>query len=320
MPGRPVNAVVVMPAPAIVIIWVVGAELASPGISELGKATQQVLGPSTEVRFSQGEGEEWPRPRASNAAVGMVRLEWDANTAEPAHLWWYLPRFGRWVNRDVVFEASDPERERGRTIGFVLASVLLEQDARQPVSAPPRDTAKAAFATSALHELPVQFALSAAVEGAGPSTGTGFGAYVGVQRALVNRTWWLGGSARVRFGSIAEAQASTLLLSTGPEFTWLPWWPTRSSFIGMRGSIGVSYLSVSHLSDDDIVADEQARWLPGAELALHGGVELARSVAIFSDLGVTVVGGETALEVRHRVAAVWPWASGLLRVGIRSQF
>jgi hypothetical protein len=30
--------------------------------------------------------------------------------------------------------------------------------------------------------------------------------------------------------------------------------------------------------------------------------------------------GKTELEVRHRLAAVWPWASALARVGIESQF
>jgi hypothetical protein len=106
-------------------------------------------------------------------------------------------------------------------------------------------------------------------------------------------------------------------LALGPELSLRPLRIGRG-WLGLRANLTLSYLWVSHLSDDDVQPDNQSRWLPGAELAVHGGFPVAPAVALFADAGATALLGQTELEVRHRLVATWPWLSGLLRLGIQA--
>lgn len=305
---------------SIVIVWIVGAELSSPAVIELRRSAQQALGEQADVRLATEESEQLGAVNGKpSPPVAMARVNWEVRAPEVAHLSCYSPQSRRWVDRDIVFAPNDPEIERGRAIGFVLASIVLEQEAQAADREPPRQ-APPVLDSASTPAPPARFAISAGMEAAGPSTGSGFGAHLAAHTAVLGQTWWVGAAGRARFGSLAVAQASTRVLAAGPEVSWSFWSPTPSTWLGLRGGVFLSHIALSHLSDDDIVADEQGRWLPGAELSLHGGIELARSVAVFSEIGVNALAGETELEVRHRVVATWPWASGLLRFGFRSQF
>jgi hypothetical protein len=301
-----------MATPSVVAVLLLGTGLGSPGVEELRSSAQQALGPDAEVRVAIVT--ETSEPSAPRGAAGVVRLSFGPD-AQHVRLGCYLPRLRRWVERDLWFDADDPETERGRTLGFLVASMVVDQGALpRPAPTPiPEPRRHAAGDQSAK---PPGTSVAVGVEAAGPGTGSGFGAYAGLERRAL--PWLgLGGAAHARFGSIQEAQASTRLVALGPELSLRPI-QIRRAWLGVRASFTLSYLWVSHLSEDDERPDSQVRWLPGAELAAHGAFQVAPAVAIFADAGATGLLGETEFEVRHRVVAVWPWLSGLVRLGIRA--
>jgi hypothetical protein len=301
-----------MATPSVVAVLLLGTGLGSPGVEELRSSAQQALGPDTEVRVAIVT--ETSDPSAPRGAAGVVRLSFGPD-AQHVRLGCYLPRLRRWVERDLWFDADDPETERGRTLGFLVASMVVDQGAlpRPALTPIPEPRRHAAGDQSA--KAPGT-SVAVGVEAAGPGTGSGFGAYAGLERMALP---WLGigGAAHARFGSIQEAQASTRLLALGPELSLRPI-QIRRAWLGVRANLTLSYLWVSHLSEDDERPDSQVRWLPGAELAAHCGFQVAPAVAIFADAGATGLLGETEFEVRHRVVAVWPWLSGLVRLGIQA--
>jgi hypothetical protein len=301
-----------MATPAVVAVLLLGTGLGSPGVEELRSSAQQALGPDTEVRVAMVT--EPSEPSAPRGAAGVVRLSFGPD-AEHVRLACYLPRLRRWVERDLWFDADDPDTERGRTLGFLVASMVVDQGmlprlAPTPIPEPRRHAAGDQSVT------PPGTSIAAGVEAAGPGTGSGFGAYAGLERRAL--PWLgLGGAAHARFGSIQEAQASTRLLALGPELSLRPI-QIRRAWLGVRANLTLSYLWISHFSEDDERPDNQVRWLPGAELAAHAGFQVAPAVAIFADVGATGLLGETEIEVRHQVVAVWPWLSGLVRLGIQA--
>lgn len=301
-----------MAAPSVVAILLLGTGLGSPGVEELRSSAQQALGPDTEVRVAIVR--EPSEPSAPRDAAGVVRVSFGPD-AEHVRLGCYLPRLRRWVERDLWFDPEDPEAERGRTLGFLVASMVVDQGVL-PEKAPRVTPEAPAPSPAVVRNAPSSTAVAAGVEASGPGTGSGFGAYAGLERRALR---WLGvgGAAHARFGSIQAAQASTRLLALGPELS-LRALPIGRGWLGLRANLTLSYLWVSHLSDDDLQPDNQARWLPGAELAVHGGFPVAQAVAVFADAGATGLLGQTELEVRHRVVATWPWLSGLLRLGIQA--
>lgn len=305
-----------MAAPSVVAILLLGTGLGSPGVEELRSSAQQALGPDTEVRVAIVR--EPSEPSAPRDAARVVRVSFGPD-AEHVRLGCYLPRLRRWVERDLRFDPEDPEAERGRTLGFLVASMVVEQGALPrpgPTPTPAPTPEPRPPATRDQSPEPSSTSVAAGVEAAGPGTGSGFGAYAGLERRAL-RWFGIGGAAHARFGSIQEAQASTRLLALGPELS-LRAIPIGRGWLGLRANLTLSYLWVSHLSDDDVQPDNQTRWLPGAELAVHGGFPVAPAVAIFADAGATGLLGQTELEVRHRVVATWPWLSGLLRLGIQA--
>jgi hypothetical protein len=167
---------------------------------------------------------------------------------------------------------------------------------------------------------PPDTALAAGAEGSAPGDGAALGFWVGGEYAALGERLWLGLALRARFGSIPVAQATTRFLAGGPELTWLMWRPAPIGRLGVRGGLFLSQLTIIHFSDDDIVPDGKSRWLPGAELALHGELDLSEAAGVFADLGAEFLAGATEVSVRHRIVTQWPSQNGLLRIGVQARF
>jgi hypothetical protein len=268
------------------------------------------------------------RPTASKAS-GIVRVSWDEAEHRRAHLLCYLPALDRSVERDIVFAPSDPELERGRTLGFLVASIFIDAGVVAPPEQPKPEEPKRAGRTSAspepeskpaASESRSRSALGAAAQIAGPGTATGFGAWVGLERSLGGSQLWLGGAAQARFGSVPEAQASSRFLALGLQATWLFWIPSPKAWLGARGSASLAQLAVAHLSEDAGEPERQSRILSASELVLHTGYHFSATSALAGDLGAEFLSGKTEIFVKQRLVATWPHLVPVLRLGVKSNF
>jgi hypothetical protein len=293
-------------------------------------AAHDALGPESEVRAELlPEGDAMSLAKAERAS-GVVRVSWDSDDHRRARVLCYVPALERVIDREVVFAASDPELERGRTLGFLVASIFIDAGVvvppresapeSRPAGAPPApdlredESRKGSPANS-------RWAIGAAAQLAGPGTATGFGAWLGLERSLGDLPFWLGGSFQARFGTVPEAQASSRFLALGPHATWLFLQPSTRSWLGMRGGASLAQLSIARLNDSDVSEPERrSRFLAAFELLLHAGYDFTPGSALALDLGAELLSGKTQIFLRQREVARWPLVVPTLRVGVNSTF
>lgn len=319
-----------MKAAALVVIWTLASELSSPATNAMTGAASEALGADTELRVEVAPDPEGIRLSDVGSANVVIRLTWDEAEHRRARITCFSRRGQRWIDREVVFEASDPERERGRTLGFLLASMVLHaandevaprtleatdtEAARSPAEIPPSD-----FPPPRSEDEATASSLAATAELASAGAVSGYGFWFGVERAVADRELWIGGGAHARFGSIVEAQASSRLLGLGVHMTWLPL-HSGALVLGTRLGGSLSQLSAKRWAGSGSGEESQDRVLPSAEVLGLLGFRLAPRSVFSAQLGGEFLSGVTAISVRGQERATWPWAALLTRVGVETAF
>lgn len=290
-------------------------------------AASEALGPETELRVEPAPDPDGMRLADVGKANAVVRLTWDEAEHRRARILCYFRKSQRWVDREVVFDASDPERERGRTLGFLVASMLINANSpagdstepdepRSPSREAPRDNAVTENGARAPQQLP-STTLVAAAELASAGAATGYGFWLGAERAIFRQALWFGGSAHARFGFIDKAEANSRLLGLGLHLNWVtvragPLW------LGARVGGSLAQLSATRLVGD--ATESQNRVLPSAEILAHTGYRFSAGSALSAQLGGEFLSGVTRISVGENEVATWPWAALVVRAGIESAF
>lgn len=244
------------------------------------------------------------------------------------------PEDGRWTEREVRFDAVDAPSEKGRTVGFTLASMMPEEafvpetkaTPVAPVVSPPKVVTPAPTPDRAVDASPPlrvnPFALdlttlgALSAEGYGGGVGGTFAARIPITGALGFR---FAGSAR--FGEIAPAQATSRVFSASAGLTFQPWLDRSHRWaVGLRADGMLIVHQVSHLSDDDLEAKLLTRALPGLDGALEGAYWFANRAAVVGALGGELALGSTDIYVRQRRVAELTALRGLAEAGVRVAF
>jgi hypothetical protein len=118
---------------ATLIVLVAAAEATDPTTHAMARATKDALGPAARVVVREtpgdpGDAEAIAAERAENADA-VVELSWIASREgrhRQASVRMHLRNSGRWVDRWITFRPTDADAERGRTLGFAIASILPE--------------------------------------------------------------------------------------------------------------------------------------------------------------------------------------------------
>lgn len=243
------------------------------------------------------------------------------------------PPEGRWSDREIRFDAADAAPERGRTIGFALASMvpaeaLATRDRpeapRPPALVPPPDVLPPQMPGEVLAPLPRAHRMGVDASGLAASGlggfGGGVGAVVGFRAPFAGA---LAGRVAVgaRTGEIGPAQATSRVISGGLGVAWQPWLDGRRRWaVGARIDALVLHQAVSHFSGDDPTAVDQARFLPGFDAALEGTFRFAESAAVVGAFGTEAALGTTRVVVKGREVASLPPGRLFAEVGLRLLF
>lgn len=246
---------------------------------------------------------------------------------------------GHWTDREVRFDSADVPSERGRTVGFALASMMPEEAFADPAapspslapppSPPPAPSpspasspspAEARPPASPPHPNPLALDASgfavAAPSGYGGGAGGVLALRVPIRDALGFRV-----AANARAESIGPAQASLRMVGGAVGLAWQPWLdPQRRWGVGVRADALLVHLDVAHLSEDDAAAAHLSRVMGGIDAALEGAFRFAEHAAVVGALGTEVLFGRTDVYVHERRVTSLPPVKLMAELGLRVSF
>lgn len=318
-----------MSAAAVLAVIVAAGEAHTPVTQALVGAASEAVGTAAVVRVAETSSQSDRavlRVEASMDAVAAVALVWDDEQHLRARTRLHVVRSDRWIDRAIGFEPADKLGERGRALGFTIASMLPEAGSDIEVTLP----------ESFVVREPVRdHALEVTLAGSGLSGSPDFGGTVAGEQ-LVSETFALRLGLVFRQGSLAsdasasqEAFQGTKLM--GGLAVGAAWWPLRpgpddlfgfglrADLLGLRlqvlrdqvGGQRDVETSGGFLAGLDLMAQGTIRLGATAEVLLAAGLEAASRPA-----DVTL---RSATGARTAVVAIPAWRA-LAEVGMRFLF
>ena len=324
------------------MILVASGSSSEPATKAMVRAVHEAVGRDAEILVHEAAALE---PGATRNAVdddavalgrtlgasAVVELLWKDVEHRRATLHVRIQSSPRWADRDIGFDALDVEAERGRMLGFALASMMPEEIRSPapplPVPAPPLPPPPPP------EERPVpppgepirwHGAVDAACNGSlgGDATGLG-GSISGSWDFAPTLSLRVGAAARV--GQVEAAGATSLIVYGAIGLAWrvVPATTRRSLGVGVRLDLLGIRDEVSRPSTDGGTT-HSSLLLPGADLALEASWLFARTgksaLSIFASAGGEAAFGATPVFVHGERVATIPPARGVGELGARVHF
>jgi hypothetical protein len=318
------------------VVLVAAGGSADPATAAMARATHDALGAQTSVvvRESAANGpsdEEVIAAEKTAGADAVVAVRWTDAQHAHAELRVHVARSGRWLDRAIGFESSDADAERGRTIGFAIASMLPEPST---ASEPPpglAPSAPGARPTSTAEQPPpprvppphgpptATLGLLGVAAVGGDAQGIG-GALAGEWIAAPSFALRAGGA--VRAGSIDTAHANTLAAYAAAGVVWRPVEATMARRFGLelRADYLLLYQSATRFSSADASSSTHSEWFSGVDAVADASWLLAESVELVAGAGAEEVFGTRYISVGGTRLATLPPLRVVMEAGIRARF
>jgi hypothetical protein len=336
--------------PSILLIVIAAGEASDPTMRTVAATAQEALGTHARVLVRESAGApsdaDALAAEQSEGADVTVELSWTAARHQRALLRMHVVRTGRWIERVIGFASSDVDSERGRTLGYAIASIAPESSgggavetaasaptAAAPIQGPPASRETAVGSTtastggaerqSAAPWTEARFALDLVASAADDIGGDA--EEVGGSAALewLPRRWLsvrLGGG--LRGGPLDRVQATTLTAwaLAGAGVRVVPWRARIPAAFSLRADFLFVYEMLAHFANGSPTPDDRSRALPGADLMADASWGLTPDVELILGGGIEDVFGSTAVTVIHgATATLSPWR-GALEAGLRLRF
>lgn len=334
-----------MTAALILVILVSSGEADSAASKSMVRATSDALGLDAQVSVHEidanaGDDDVLVAGKTWHADA-VVRVKWeDGHRHATLHL--HADKGGRWIDRELGFNASDAEDERGRTVGFAVISMLPEgQVPRAAPPPPPQEKPKKRPDPDASDrdgdsdrngrdEPPEEPEPPRRWHGTIDLTGVG-AAGVGGDATSVGgaaRGQWLatpdfgvrvGGG--VRAGSVSAVSATSLTWYFAGGVSWHPTTPSRRHPFGIGGSIDAIAMHYALArTGPGGVSESQGRFIPAADLTLEGVWFFTEYVGALVSIGGEMTFGKTDVFVGGQPVATIPALRGVAEAGLRARF
>jgi hypothetical protein len=349
-----------MLSPALLVVFVTSPARVEPTTVPFERAAREVLGPSAELRVEGVPSLLSDADALQRAALadGVVELRWNA-ARQTAVLHCYIASEQLWVDRTIRFDPADRDPDRGRMLGFAVASMFIdaprfvqaraaEPPRNEPVSAPLTAGAAPAPATaspiaSSSDSATERSSVGDDAESRGPAPLPGQGGPHSLEFAGVATTG-LGGSSAAevgalaalgvpvlgpvtlrlqlegREGEIAAAQATVQRAIAGVGLVWNTLPEASRVELRLRADALGSWFQVSHLSSDDVASVKNHGWLFGADAVATLGYRVSSSLSLSGGVGVEAMFGQTHVFTYGVERATLPALRGLAELGFLTHF
>lgn len=237
-------------------------------------------------------------------ADALVRITWTRQDSRTeAHLHLYATGARSWTDRDVAFGPEDPAEERGRALGFGIASMVR-------VGIPPRPTAEVGPERSPAPQPPPGITTGASprlfvdvrFQGAAPlgSEGGSLGG-VGALAYRVSRPLIVRLAGGLRAGDVDRANATTTYLRLGPGAAWTMFESTGARPLALGARVDLLALRMAASRSDG--PSTGARWMFGTDLVVEAGWAVLPRGVLMAGIGAEVALESTRILVDARETA-----------------
>jgi hypothetical protein len=323
----------------VLIVFVSASETQAPATVALRHAAQEVLGSGSEIRVMGYSAlpDDAELSDAGRGADAVAEVTWLEERQQRALVHCYLGASHRFVNRELVFDDRDEVQERGRMLGFAIASMLPEvqpSDPSQHLPVPPARRAtpgrepvepstaagvslRAVGARRALGAIDTAALLAIAAGSADSSLGVGIAG-----RWLFHRSLSLRLAGGIRYGKIEVARAQSELFFGGLGLAFQLTRPDPSSRFVFGGRVDalITANTLRRSRADAEVPESQTRVQPATDLLLEGSWYFLESTALLLASGGEFGLGHTDIVVQGREiadVAAFRWVAEL---GVSARF
>jgi len=311
----------------------------APMTAALSGALNEALGPTSSIVIRQAASVSDSDALGLEAelhATAVVELAWAGPSRTRAAVRIHLAGTDRWIARQIDFLPGDSWSERGRTLGFDIAAILLPQtdaaapgaqegprpetpDARDTAAGPAavrRAAARSGAAPPASFSVDLSAVGSLGVDGPAEGLGAEAGGEVTLGSSLSLRL-----GAGVRSGDVANLNGTDVVVSANAGLAWRPLaaTPERPLGVGIRAAALGLYHDLSHRESDGRTV-RHGRFLPGVMSTIEGTWRLNRVLDAVAGLGAEVALGATDVLVAGRTVATIPPFRVLVDLGLRLRF
>lgn len=297
-------------------------------ITALDRSLHAALGPDASVTVTAATSADDATSRARDEAahatlVSVVTLD----SSERATIRFVRANDGTWSEREIRFDPHDAPRERGRTIGFALASVVPDEPSRaRPEPEPNRAPSTTTPKVVTRHGPPPRMEHSPWLEAVG-MIAAGIDGYGGGAGGSIAMRFHLLPGVRVRLGAgirageVAPAQATsqTYLAAAGLSYA-IPIDGARRLYVGARVDALLIVQELAHLSTDDPVLSRQFKGLPGADASAEASWHFLDKAALVGGVGAEVAFGSADIFVKNQPVATLSPARLTTELGLRVLF
>lgn len=206
--------------------------------------------------------------------------------------------------REIRFDEADAPAERGRTVGFAVASMVPDELLAPRKEPPPPPPPSPAVVVPRPREAPVERPqrdprIDAELLGQGATgiggTAGGLGGALGA-RLRLTQGLHVRASVALRLGEVPSAQATSRVIVPSLGVGWLTA-VGESFWVGGRVDALLLHQYVAHFSSDDPEPDGRGRLLPGVGGRVEGVFRIAERTGVMLALGPEIAFGTTKLYV-----------------------
>ena len=313
-----------------VLVLVANAESQSLLDDALSSAARETLGSDAlvevrDVRTLPEDAEAEARARSADAGA-IVEIGWrDAARRNAIIHVRILDAPEGWMEREIGFAKTDAEGEKGRMLGYALASMIpMSEKPSAPASAT-RPATPAALRVDPVTPLARRWVAALEISGVAAQAFGGYGGGVG---GTMGGAWYFSrhfsvrAAVGARAAEVGAAQALLHSFTTAAGLAWRSEDATLSLRFGLGAHVDMMMIdeSVTHLSPDDPSAVRKSYWLPGGDILLEASGLLTEGAA-----AVLAVGAEGFFGTAHVYVHETPVASLVplhlvAEVGLRARF
>ena len=342
-----------MPDPRVLVI-LVATGAANPTSTAMTRATREALGVDARIEMRElGHAPTDADALAVEREVhpdAVVELTWGAANPDDASVRVHVVRTDRWIERSIGFAASDAPPERGRTLGFAVASMMPEVVATAasvpgPTSAsgaPPSTAGETTTAPAATtppdHRTetplvvpvtpgssprPPPFAFDLAVLGT-----LGIGGSAGALGGAGGLHWFAVGPLSLRLGSeilggsVDAAQGTLLDVEGSLGIALHPFIssPRHPLGVSVRADYVLFYEALTHTSPAVTSPVTQSRWLSAIDLVLEGDWLFSQNIGLLVGVGAQDSFSPTYVDLQGVRVATLPPLRAKAETGLRVRF